>query len=447
MKKTLLLFVLFISVTFLKAQSVQITGKIISERRPDEIVIMSIVDGITSVISSSVPSADGSVGFCFTPDYEGFYLIGSRKNLSPQFPIYIKGGENFNVIINDKKIQYLGKLSVENIIVAQWVEMSQVVAEKSHYWQSSRSIYEDFFPDLEALAAKVPSFTDGIKTKNTKFNNLMKDYVNFSTDYYALYFLRVPRSKHPMKSDMSGFYGKIKKVNNFPNDNVLNIPFGQRYLSLYVNFVTETTKDLNEQISVLSTDKQKAEHLLNDVLLRMKSYDLYQDFVENYGNYFKTEKHRIALEDIGAKLYETKAGGAAADFTYPDINGKSVSLSDFKGKVVLVDVWATWCGPCKQQIPFAKKLEEELHGMDVVFLNVSVDEEKDKEKWKQMVIDEKLGGVHIFAGGWSKICKDYKITGIPRFMLFDKNGNIITTEAPRPSDPELKALIMKYLKK
>lgn len=446
MKKTLVLIFALLSLNLVLAQSVIISGKVTSERRPADLSLVTIVDGNTAVIATAVPSADGLFGFAFTPDYEGFYMIGGVKDTDVQFPVYIKGGENFNVVINDKAISYEGKLSAENKILAQWVAMSEVVRNKSHYWMGSMSIYKDFFPEIEALAAKVPAFVAGINTKNAKFNALMKDYVKFSTEYYAINFLMVPRASHPNKDELAGYYKTIVTSNHFPNDNVLQIPLSKRYMSMYVTFASEREKDTDKQLLILGTDKQKAEYLSYSTLTRFKSYDLYLDFVEKYGNYFATPAQKKLLEETGAKLYDTKEGGVAANFTYPDASGKMISLSDFKGKVVLVDVWATWCGPCKQQIPFMKKLEEELHGMDVVILSVSVDEEKDKEKWKQMVIDEKLGGVHIFASGWSKICKDYKITGIPRFMLFDKSGNVISTEAPRPSDPALKTLIMKCLK-
>ncbi len=446
MKKTLVLIFALLSLNLVLAQSVIISGRVASEKRPADISLVTIVDGNTAVIATSVLSADGSFGFNFKPDYEGFYMIGGAKDLDVQFPVYIKGGENFNVVINDKAISFEGKVTPENKILAQWLVMSEVVRNKSHYWMWSRSIYKDFFPELEALAAKVPAFVAGINTKNARFNELMKDYVKFSTEYYAVNYLMVPRSAHPTKEELTNYYKTLVTPNHFVNDNVLQIPMSKRYMSMYVNFASEREQDTDKQLMLLGTDKQKAEYLSYSVLSRMKNYDVYLDFVEKYGKYFSTPAQKKLLEDTGAKLYETRAGGVAANFTYPDANGKMISLSDFKGKVVLVDVWATWCGPCKQQIPHMKKLEEELHGMEVVFLSVSVDEEKDKEKWKQMVIDEKLGGIHIFASGWSKICKDYKITGIPRFMLFDKSGNVISTEAPRPSDPALKTLIMKYLK-
>ena len=79
-------------------------------------------------------------------------------------------------------------------------------------------------------------------------------------------------------------------------------------------------------------------------------------------------------------------------------------------KPVLVDFFATWCGPCRQQIPYLKKLEEEMHGTDVVFGGVSVDESKDKQKWLDFIKTEGLKGVQLLAGGWSKICLLYTST-------------------------------------
>ena len=69
-----------------------------------------------------------------------------------------------------------------------------------------------------------------------------------------------------------------------------------------------------------------------------------------------------------------------------------------------------------------------MHGTDVVFLGVSVDEAKEnKQKWLDFIETEGLKGIQLLANGWSKITKDYKINGIPRFMVFDKKGNIVSS--------------------
>jgi len=124
---------------------------------------------------------------------------------------------------------------------------------------------------------------------------------------------------------------------------------------------------------------------------------------------------------------------------YENYKGGTSSLSDFKGKYVYVDVWATWCGPCKAEIPSLKKVEEAYHDKNIEFLSISVDDIKDKDAWKEMIAEKEMGGVQLFAdNSWkSKFVTDYKINGIPRFILIGPDGNVITPDAPRPSDEKL----------
>ena len=129
------------------------------------------------------------------------------------------------------------------------------------------------------------------------------------------------------------------------------------------------------------------------------------------------------------------------------MQGKEVALSDFKGKVVYIDIWATWCGPCKGEIPYMGKLEEEFKdNSNMVFMSVSIDAQKDQQKWKDMVKEKQMKGVQLFAGSRADdIAKPYKVKGIPRFILVGKDGNLISSEAPRPSSAEIRPLLKKAL--
>ena len=135
-------------------------------------------------------------------------------------------------------------------------------------------------------------------------------------------------------------------------------------------------------------------------------------------------------------------GKPSPKFSYPDINGKNVNLDDLKGKYVYIDVWATWCGPCKREIPYLKELEHEYENKNITFVALSIDTQENKGKWEKMVAERDLKGVQVLADNdWnSQFVLDYRITGIPRFILIDPNGNIISHDAPRPSQPELKEL-------
>ncbi len=128
---------------------------------------------------------------------------------------------------------------------------------------------------------------------------------------------------------------------------------------------------------------------------------------------------------------------------YENHAGGTTSLSDLKGKYVYVDVWATWCGPCKVEIPFLKEVEKEYHDKNIAFVSISIDEAKDHEKWIAMVNEKELSGIQLFADNdWnSKFVKEYFINGIPRFILIDPDGNVVTPDAPRPSNPKLRELL------
>ncbi|WKK64679.1 redoxin family protein [Lutimonas zeaxanthinifaciens] len=142
-------------------------------------------------------------------------------------------------------------------------------------------------------------------------------------------------------------------------------------------------------------------------------------------------------------LIGLKKGDPSPGFSYPDQYGKNVSLEDLKGKFVYIDVWATWCGPCKKEIPFLKEMDEEYKGKNIAFVSLSIDKMENKDKWLKMIEDEDLKGIQLLADNdWnSDFVTSYNIRGIPRFILLDDKGNIINSNAPRPSDPNLKELL------
>jgi thiol-disulfide isomerase/thioredoxin len=144
------------------------------------------------------------------------------------------------------------------------------------------------------------------------------------------------------------------------------------------------------------------------------------------------------------KLNNTKA----PNFDYENHAGGKTSLESLKGKYVYIDVWATWCGPCRQEIPFLQKVEEKFHDKNIAFVSISVDVEKDHDKWKKFVSEKNLGGIQLFAdNNWnSDFIKAFGINSIPRFILIDPTGNVIDADAKRPSDTQLSAQFESLLK-
>jgi thiol-disulfide isomerase/thioredoxin len=133
---------------------------------------------------------------------------------------------------------------------------------------------------------------------------------------------------------------------------------------------------------------------------------------------------------------ESLIGKPSPDFRYPDASGKEHALADFRGKYVMVDLWATWCGFCVQEFPHMKTLEEKMRGRAIAFVSISVD--ADKAAWHKYLEEHDLSGVQLYAGEDKSFSAPFDINGIPRFILIAPDGTVIDPNlALRPSNPNL----------
>ncbi len=131
-----------------------------------------------------------------------------------------------------------------------------------------------------------------------------------------------------------------------------------------------------------------------------------------------------------------------------DLNDKEVKYEQLplKGKLLFIDIWATYCPDCRKELPALEALQEDYKAQPITFVSISVD--RDKEAWKTMEKEKKLGGIHLYASPETKeLFKElYDLRSIPRYMLIDEKGNIINANLPMPSDKNLKELIDVSLK-
>jgi thiol-disulfide isomerase/thioredoxin len=144
------------------------------------------------------------------------------------------------------------------------------------------------------------------------------------------------------------------------------------------------------------------------------------------------------------KIEDSLAPGMAfPDFDEKDVDGKPLSVANYKGKVVLVDFWATWCGPCLLELPQIQKAYDEYHDKGFEIIGVSLDE--DKDRLQQFIKQKKMPWPQFFDGKkWeNKLAVKYGVEAIPTGFLLDRNGKII---AKIMSGDELDAQIKKALK-
>ncbi|MEJ2882720.1 TlpA family protein disulfide reductase [Pedobacter sp. GR22-6] len=435
---------------------VEITGVLV-KKRITPVKLFKVVEGKPVEISNTTPEEKGKFGFIFYPEYEGLYVIGTGTVGSPNdnYKFYFKAGDKLSVSILDSSYVLTGKLnSKENIVLTQWHDLVHPIEHKSINFMKTQSTFVDFFPVLESTTAKSKTFLNGKATGNAKFDKNIKQYMAWDLASYATNFINTPRSAHPAVEEYSPYYATLKAEDFARNTaSIYAYPWGSRTLSGLVSLNSRQqnikylpgVEGLKNTFAFIPNDTLKGDALL-DRFAGLKSYNDYKDMNDAFGKYVITASQKKKNLDILTPLLTLKPGDAAYAFAYPDKEGKTVSMASLKGKVVLVDVWATWCGPCRAEIPHLKKLEEEMKGKDVAIISLSTDAVTDKEKWLKMIKDENLGGTQLFAGGpGNEFSQYYKVNTIPRFLVFDKEGKIVTVDSPRPSNPALKALLEKTL--
>jgi thiol-disulfide isomerase/thioredoxin len=158
----------------------------------------------------------------------------------------------------------------------------------------------------------------------------------------------------------------------------------------------------------------------------------------------KSKDEQMAM--IGAKMEGAARRitlvGKPMEVTGTQLDGAKFDWAKYRGKVVLIDFWATWCGPCRAEVPNVKKNYREYHdrGFDVVGINLD-DEREDVEKYLEK---EKYPWVTLYDGGWdaNAMATHYGVMGIPTVILVNKDGNVVSTEA---RGPELGKLLEQLL--
>lgn len=129
------------------------------------------------------------------------------------------------------------------------------------------------------------------------------------------------------------------------------------------------------------------------------------------------------------RFHELKQKPFALAFTALD--GREVDLQKLRGKIVLIDFWATWCGPCIAELPNVKRVYAEYHDRGFEIVGISLDHEKDRQKFIDLVAKEGLAWPQRFEGkGWKdSFAVEYTIMAVPAMFLLDQQGRLVTTDA------------------
>lgn len=167
--------------------------------------------------------------------------------------------------------------------------------------------------------------------------------------------------------------------------------------------------------------------------LTRNGIDAAREYINAYSRYVTDSVMIAEFRNLYDEILCLSPGQPSPVFDCETADGSRRTLSDYAGKWVYIDIWATWCGPCQREIPHLEKLEKEFAKKPLAFVSISID--TDRDAWVRQVEKQNMGGEQLHFDGKDTFCDSYKVTGIPRFILLDPEGRIVDSDMTRPSNP------------
>ena len=389
-------------------------------------------------------------------EMDGYYFFKIGR---PYATVRFKKGHSVHVDIDAddfyKSRNYSGELKIENNYgVAKSNLRSKFVGDPKDY----------FVVPLDEFLPKIEKTRDAVFELLEKSNLSLEDKIIekriIEYDYLQSY------------NNYQKFYSYHKKVKaNLPDgyyDPVINMDTDDdeifRYSRAYRNLIVENFRHSSKRELALDSTLTIIDFVKNKIS-NIKSIDIREQFASmlirqmkesnpNLDDDYKrimslllTDRMKEKLTQRHKTAKESTSGAQAVEFDYENFNGGRTTLKDLSGKFLYIDVWATWCGPCIKEMPALKELVEYYAGKEIEFVSISIDHQSDYKKWRKMVPEKNVGGIHLYddEGLNSSFMKAFSVGLIPRFMMIDREGKIITAHAPRPSDKGVKDFIDKQL--
>ena len=403
---------------------------------------VTIYDGRDKVKEMSL-NEDGT--FADTLKIEpGYYTLSHGRENST---IYLTPGDEIKMSLNtkefDESITYSGKGS-EN---SNYLANKYLVDEKANldYAKVFAMDEAEFLAMMDEVKSSKIELLKSAKTISEDF----RDFERKNNEYEYLSNLQTYKNYHYYYANLAEFkpsndFMKILDAVDYNNQDDYKA-LGS-YKRLVQNHYSSKVTDSENPKEVFDKINSDAFPDLKEDLANSLRYELAPNNEHNeafYNGLIAMSSDDKFKEDLTVKYNKVKnlaKGMPSPKFVeYENHKGGTTSLDDLKGKYVYVDVWATWCGPCIREIPSLKEVEKQFHGKNIAFVSTSIDKADAHNKWVEMVKDKELSGMQLLADNdWkSKFVTDYAIEGIPRFILIDPDGNIVSADAPRPSDPKL----------
>lgn len=263
-----------------------------------------------------------------------------------------------------------------------------------------------------------------------KYLNMLDfQYAKWYRIYHPNEKLEFPKSVHSLRADA-----------NYNDSNLLGFENYRDYISEYYeqHYKLSRSNDtayLSKLCSVLPSGNvrdflvySKLKEAISRTMDSIKRESLLKIFLPKIT---KTGLHTL-LEKQHALLKSLNRGKEAPNFISTALNKDTISLQNFKGRYVVIDIWATWCGPCKVQSPSFERIAEQYNSPSVLFVSLSVDD--NKWAWQNEASEKSFNVIQLLINDIDEFSRIYGIEYIPRFMLLGPDGKIINAMMPQPTD-------------
>ena len=385
-------------------------------------------------------------------DNHFYYLV---ENPAVQTPLYLANGTNMELTLNEEVSKTMVSGS-ETKQTQYLIERNSFIndringADSNLFGQKPQEFKENvkaFFAELDKKLKAYGFDEEFVKNQEKWTNYKFVEYLTIFPTYH-----RYTSGDEAILPD--DFYAERDGI-DYDNaeefrtiDTYRDLVRSKFYTIINNPNDAENIKKFISEVNALKSDNIRADLAKGTLQLISPSSTVNKEIFDFINKNVTDEKVKEAAKkayDVATKL---TSGSPSPKFSnYENFNGGTTSLDDFKGKVTYIDIWATWCLPCRGEIPALKELEKKFHGKDVAFVSISIDQNKDE--WKEFVKSEDLKGVQLFAENAfeSQFIQDYGIRQIPTFIIIDKEGKIVNADAPRPSSDEITGLLEGLLKK
>ena len=422
-----------------------VSGTILNKKGA-EIIIMNQSESSKKVITVA---EDGKFKDTLRFETGAYYLIDGKQNAQ----IYLDNGSDilveFDAADFKNTITFSGEgAGTSNYLLYKAKKTIELVGDQKEFYALEEASYKAKLVEIKTNSEDLINTTEGVSEeyKAKEVRNINYEYLS-KLDIFERY-----HAHYAQKPEFKVSEGFLKELEGLTFDNEEDFIFSNNYENLVSSHYRKQVGDIvkaelvSEDIAYMKAiNTNSSEVIKNTLLYNAAKYEI--TYTNDVASYYKefiagstNEENNAKITESYNKLKTVAKGNISPIFEgYENYKGGTTSLADLKGKYVYVDVWATWCGPCKREIPFLKEVEKKYHGKNIEFVSISVDAEKDHDKWKKMVEEKELEGVQLFADkSWnSDFVQGYLIKGIPCFILIDPAGNIVSANAPNPSDEKL----------